>query len=152
MTVTGLAIRLRFRVSLWIRARLLPLLVGRRPFQHVLGLAVYRGPPIFRGLNAAYICQRVQGTAKLPVLMRRRRCLREGLLGHYFLQAAGFQPQLRFGVDRASLSRRKVKAHCWVCLDARPVLNDRTEGLVEVFAFPPDRPTWSGAQGDLQQL
>lgn len=137
MTRTDLGSRTRFLASLWLRARLLPFRVGQRDLQSVLALAAYDGPPRFAGLDAPYICRHVRRATRFPVLMRKRRCLREGLLGFYFLRAAGFDPELRFGVDGKSLGQKKVKAHCWVCLESRSILNDRHEGMVDILVFPP---------------
>lgn len=127
--------RFRFLISLWMRARLLPFLVRGRPLNSVLSLAIYDGPPVFEALDAAYICQQVQRMTRRPLLMRKRRCLRDGLLGYYFLQAAGHAPELRFAVERKSLNKKKVQAHCWLCLNSRPVLSDKTDDMVEIFVF-----------------
>jgi hypothetical protein len=70
--------------------------------------------------------------------MRDRRCLREGLLGHRFLRLAGFDPELRFGVDPKSLQTPRVSAHCWVCLDGRPVVSDSLPGMVEIYRHHAD--------------
>ncbi|TIX47863.1 MAG: lasso peptide biosynthesis B2 protein, partial [Mesorhizobium sp.] len=60
-------------------------------------------------------------------------CLREGLLAHRFLRLAGFDPDLRFGVDPQSMHAPRLSAHCWVCLDGRPVVSDSLPGMVEIY-------------------
>jgi len=125
-------LRFRFRTSLWLAARLLPWLVAKRPLDRILLLARPRNRA-FVGLSADYIARQVLRTTRHPWLMRDRRCLRQGLLGQRFLAEAGFIPELHFGIDPCSLNTARVSAHCWVCLDGIPVLNDRLPGMLTIL-------------------
>ena len=132
----GPFLRALFRTHLWLSARLMPALVGRRDFEGVLKLAPLRSPTPYRDLPSAYIVQRVNRTVRRPWFMRDRRCLREGLLGFRFLRMAGLDPDLRFGVDAKSMQEPRLSAHCWVCLDGKPVVSDSLPGMVEIYRHP----------------
>lgn len=129
-------LRALFRCHLWASARLLPILVANRSFEDVLKWAPLASSTPYRGLPAAYIVARVNRAVRRPWLMRDRRCLREGLLGHRFLRFAGFDPELRFGVDPKSLQSPRLSAHCWVCLDGKPVVSDSLPGMIEIYCHP----------------
>ncbi|WFP63222.1 lasso peptide biosynthesis B2 protein [Mesorhizobium sp. WSM4904] len=132
----GPILRALFRVHLWLSARLIPVLVGRRDFEAVLKWAPLDAPTPYRGLPSAYIVTRVNRAVRHPWLMRDRRCLREGLLGFRFLRMAGFDPELRFGVDAKSMHEPRLSAHCWVCLDGKPVVSDSLPDMVEIYRHP----------------
>lgn len=134
--VDGLFLRAMFRAHLWLSARLMPILVGRRDFESVLKWAPLEPPMPYRGLPWTYVVDRVNRTVGHPWLMRDRRCLREGLLGFRFLRMAGFDPDLRFGVDSKSMQEPRLSAHCWVCLDDKPVVSDSLPGMVEIYRHP----------------
>lgn len=136
--VDGVLLRALFRVHLWASARLMPILVGCRSFESVLKLAPLSAPTPYRGLSSAYIVAAVNRTVRHPWLMRDRRCLREGLLAHRFLRFAGFDPDLRFGVDPKSMQAPRMSAHCWVCLDGRPVVSDSLPGMVQIYRHHAD--------------
>lgn len=129
----GPLLRTVFRLHLWASARLMPLRVRGRGFEAVLRRAPLDSPKPYEGLSASYVTARVHRAVRRPWLMRDRRCLREGLLGHRFLTLAGFEPDLRFGVDPASMEAPRLSAHCWVCLDGKPVISDRMPGMVEIY-------------------
>ncbi|RRI01168.1 lasso peptide biosynthesis B2 protein [Mesorhizobium tamadayense] len=131
-------LRALFRTHLWLSARLMPALIGRRDFETVLKWAPLDAPTPYRGLPSAYIVTRVNRTVRHPWLMRDRRCLREGLLGFRFLRMAGFDPELRFGVDSKSMHAPRLSAHCWVCLDGKPVVSDSLPGMVEIYRHHAD--------------
>lgn len=126
-------LRALFRLHLWLSARLMPVLIGQRDFETVLKWAPLQAPTPYRGLPSAYIVASVNRTVRHPWLMRDRRCLREGLLGFRFLRMAGFDPDLRFGVDAKSMQEPRLSAHCWVCLDDEPVVSDSLPGMVEIY-------------------
>ncbi|TPJ16750.1 lasso peptide biosynthesis B2 protein [Mesorhizobium sp. B2-7-3] len=134
--VDGPLLRALFRCHLWASARLMPILIANRSFEDVLKWAPLASPAPYRGLPAPYIVARVNRAVRHPWLMRDRRCLREGLLGHRFLRLAGFDPQLRFGVDPKSLQASRLSAHCWVCLNGKPVVSDSLPGMVEIYRHP----------------
>lgn len=133
MMADGPLLRALFRAHLWASARLMPALVGKRDFEAVLKWAPLTSSTPYRGLPSAYIVASVNRAVRHPWLMRDRRCLREGLLAHRFLRLAGFDPDLRFGVDPQSLHAPRLSAHCWVCLEGRPVVSDSLPGMVEIY-------------------
>ena len=133
MMADGPLLRALFRGHLWASARLMPVLIGHRNFEAVLKWAPLSSSTPYRGLPSAYIVASVNRTVQHPWLMRDRRCLREGLLAHRFLRFAGFDPDLRFGVDPKSMHAPRIAAHCWVCLDGRPVVSDSLPGMVEIY-------------------
>jgi hypothetical protein len=138
MMTDGPVLRALFRCHLWASARLMPLLVGDRNFETVLKWAPLSSSMPYRGLSSSYVIATVNRTVRHPWLMRDRRCLREGLLAHRFLRLAGFDPDLRFGVDPKSMQARHLAAHCWVCLDGRPVVSDSLPGMVEIYRHHAD--------------
>src|SRR5262245_21877087 len=126
--------RMRFRVALWWDARLLPLRVGQLPLESVLALA-RPGSRRYRGLPLAYIVRHVRRTLRRPLLMRDRRCLREGLLACRYLAAAGYEPELHFGIDQTSARGPGVEAHCWVVHQGEAVLNPPQTNMVPIFIY-----------------
>jgi hypothetical protein len=125
--------RLRFRLALWCHARLLPLRVRRRPLCDVLALAPLEAGTTYRGLPLPYILKHVRRTVRKPLFMRDRRCLREGLLAFRFMAAAGYEPELHFGIDRKSVADASVKAHCWVVHGGEAVLNSPDDNMVRIL-------------------
>jgi hypothetical protein len=131
--------KVRFRLSLWAWARLLPLLARRRDLNALLALTrTGRGQP-YSGLAPTYIARRVRRTTRRPRLMRDRPCLRQGLLAMRFLQLAGYRPVLHFAVDRTSVTRSVLSAHCWVTLDGEALLNSATPTMVEILSYTDGR-------------
>lgn len=125
----------RFRLSLWTWARVLPLLAGNHSLSYLITLTrVGTGVP-YRGLAPDYIVRSVKRTTRRPRLMRDRPCLRQGLLAMRFLRLAGYRPVLHFAVDRTSVSRDTLSAHCWVTLNERVILNPATPTMVEIFSY-----------------
>ncbi|WP_040591886.1 lasso peptide biosynthesis B2 protein [Mesorhizobium metallidurans] len=129
----GPLLRALFRAHLWTSARLMPVLIGQRDFEAVLKWAPLHSSTPYHGLSSSYIVAAVNRTVRHPWLMRDRRCLREGLLAHRFLRFAGFDPDLRFGVDPKSMQAPSLAAHCWLCLDGRAVVSDCLPGMVEIY-------------------
>jgi hypothetical protein len=125
--------RLRFWASLWLMARLMPLQVRGRRFETVLRLARPTGSADYAGLSASYVSACIRRVTRHPWFMRKNRCLRQGLLGFRFLGEAGFSPELHFGVDPASMNSDRLSAHCWVCLDGKPVLSGRLPGMATIY-------------------
>ncbi|MEO8668068.1 MAG: lasso peptide biosynthesis B2 protein [Bauldia sp.] len=125
--------RVRFRTELWLRARLVPLQARGRRFDSVLKLAGPTRRDNYTGLAVAYVAESIQRVTRHPWTMRNNRCLRQGLLGFRFLGEAGFRPELHFGVDPASMTADRLSAHCWVCIDGKPVLGDRLPGMATIY-------------------
>ncbi len=130
---------LRFRVALWFWARLLPVLAWERNLVSLLALARPGRATPYRGLSAEYIARRTKKATRRPWVMQDRPCLRDGVLAVRFLRLAGFAPTLHFGVDKESVSRDMLSAHCWVVLDQQTVLNPPTPSMVEVLVYVGDR-------------
>jgi hypothetical protein len=126
---------LRFRASLWLWARLLPLIAYRRELTPLLELVRAPVTAPYGGLAVGYIAKRVKRASRRPWAMRDRRCLREGLLAYRFLSLAGYAPSLHFGVERSSTTKERVSAHCWVDVGAETVLNPPSAGMVEIFRY-----------------
>ncbi|HEX6000466.1 MAG TPA: lasso peptide biosynthesis B2 protein, partial [Hyphomicrobiaceae bacterium] len=82
---------------------------------------------------------RVKRATRRPWLMRDRPCLRQGLLAMRFLRLAGYRPVLHFAIDRTSVSRDVLSAHCWVSLDGEVLLNPATPSMVEILSYVEDR-------------
>ncbi|MCL4766616.1 MAG: lasso peptide biosynthesis B2 protein [Hyphomicrobiaceae bacterium] len=134
--------KLRFRLALWCWARLVPALAWKRNLNSLLALAADPGSASpYRGLAPDYTARRVKRAVRRPWLMRDRPCLREGVLAMRFLRLAGYRPELHFAVDRTSVVREVLSAHCWVVLDGRPLLNAPTASMVEVLVYSGDRMT-----------
>jgi hypothetical protein len=125
--------RIRFRVALWSDARLLPFRIGHRPLADVLALAPPGARNTYRDLPLAYILKYVRRSLRKPWLMRERPCLREGLLAFRFMTAAGYEPELHFGLDRTSLGGSDFKAHCWVVHRGETVLNPPDANMVRIL-------------------
>jgi len=92
-------------------------------------------PKLF-GLHPSDIISRILRTTRHPWLMKDRTCLRQGLLAYRFLRAAGFQPELHFGIDSESLHASVLRAHCWVVMDGKIVVNPPTAKMVRIFRYP----------------
>ena len=120
---SALISKLQFRIALWCDARLLPFRTWReRPLAEVLLLARPLRGEYYAGLPISYILKHVLRTTRRPILMRDRRCLRQGILAFRFMNAAGYKSELHFGIDRTSLAG-PLKAHCWLVYDGKVVLN-----------------------------
>lgn len=126
---------IRFRMSLWLRAKLIPYSIRGKDLIPILERARPPTRSPYLGLTARHIAKRVKRACRNPWLMRDRPCLREGLLVYRFLAMAGYRPVLRFGVDRTTLTAASLSAHCWVEIDGKPVLNPPSPGMVEVLVY-----------------
>jgi hypothetical protein len=124
---------IRFRLHLWLAAKALPFRVAGKSFEDILAMASPEGRIDYDGLSAEYIARRVRKAVRRPWLMRDRRCLREGLLGFEYLRRSGYSPELHFAVDPDSIASERISAHCWVCLNGRPVVGDRQGEQVTIF-------------------
>ena len=140
MAERGLPLTLWRRVALgwqvWRDARLLPFQIQSDDLTATLALADAAPDPAWDGVALEFILRRVRRSVKHPILMRHRRCMRHGLLGFRYLRKAGYDPVLKFAVVGDSLNSDRVGAHCWVCLDGKPVISDREPGMIDVLEFP----------------
>jgi hypothetical protein len=131
---TNLLTRAKFRAELWFWARTLPLRCRKSiGFADVLRVADAGASRRYAGLDAAYVARRAKKAARRPWVMRDRRCLREGILAYRFLTLAGIPATIHFGVDRTSIDKAKLEAHCWVSAPDMPVLNPPEPTMVTIF-------------------
>lgn len=96
--------------------------------------SVYISPP--EHLTKEQIVALVQSVTRRPWVMRDRRCLRQGFLAYWCLRSGGHKPVIHFGIDAGSLKTERVRAHCWVTIDDKPVMSDRLNNMETVFVFP----------------
>jgi hypothetical protein len=125
-----------FRARLWFNARMLPFRIAGKDFATILKTYEREGPARTPHWPVAYLERTVRWAVRGPILMRDRRCLRSGLLGYAALKEAGYTPELRFSVDRKSVATERLSAHCWVCVDGVPVINQPMPDHVVVFNYP----------------
>jgi hypothetical protein len=119
---------------MWFWAKTLPLRCRKsRDFADILRIADAGSDRRYAGLAATYIAKRAKRAARRPWVMRDRRCLREGILAYRFLTLAGVPATIHFGVDRTSIGKAKLSAHCWVSADDMPVLNPPEPTMVTIF-------------------
>ena len=111
------------RVHVGLLALVIPDLAKRLPIRRLLAAFTPRGPsPFYAGLDAEEIIRVVQRRLRRPWRMRRRPCLRLGLMLFHFLRLAGVPAVLHFCVYRQTLDRESLgreQAHCWVTVDGR---------------------------------
>ena len=125
-----------FRARLWLNARLLPMRIAGKDFATILAMFEPSGPARTPHWPLAYLERSVRWAVRGPILMRNRRCLRSGLLGYAALKEAGYAPELWFSVDRKSVATERLAAHCWVCVDGVPVINQPLPDHVVVYNHP----------------
>lgn len=110
---------LRLHIGLFATAT--PLLV-RLPLGVLLRLT--EGPGWFRPYRrwrAEQIQAMVDRRLADPRMMRRRACLRYGLVLYHFLRLAGLDARLHFGLHPQADAADAMRAHCWVTLAGRPI-------------------------------
>ena len=117
-------------------ARLLPLLLYRQDLKACLRTIEVGSHLRFKNAPPDIICDRVLSVTRRHWFMRNRRCLRQGILGMRYLRKAGYDPVLKFGIDKRSVSENKLSAHCWVELDGKPLINDIMEHMVVIHTVP----------------
>jgi hypothetical protein len=129
------------RAHVWASAFFVPLCVRLLPLTLVIRL--YTPPAWLRpycGLNAEQIHEVVRSRLRRPHLMRRRACLREGLLLHHFLLLAGRAPKLHFAVLASGQEEGRLHGHCWITVEGTPVSDPPDEPHAEVLACCSGRP------------
>jgi transglutaminase superfamily protein len=124
---------LRFRISLWVWARIVPVLAWRSDLVTLLNRVSPPSRTPYSGLPAAVIAYRAKRAVRRPRVMVDRPCLRQGILADRFLRLAGYQPELRFGISRQSVAQDKLAAHCWVVLHGKIILNPPATDMIEVL-------------------
>lgn len=125
------------RAELWLEARRLPFKVATDDLSLCHAYADIGPDPRWADISPDAIARWVRRACRNPVLMRKRRCFRLGLLGFRFLRKAGHDPELRYALVPDSLERDgPADAHCWVCLDGRPIIGVKGPGMVDLMSFP----------------
>jgi hypothetical protein len=130
-----------FRARLWLGARMLPMRIAGKDFAAMLQMFEPKGMQRTPQWSLDYLERSVRWAVRGPILMRDRRCLRSGLLGYAALKAAGYAPELRFSIDRKSVATNRLAAHCWVCVDGVPIINQPLPDHVVVFTHGATTPT-----------
>lgn len=140
---------LRLRaVLLWVHVGLLALVIPdlakRLPIRRLLAAFTPRGPsPLYEGLETEEIIRLVQRRLRRPWRMRRRPCLRLGLMLFHFLRLAGVPAVLHFCVYRQTLERESLgreQAHCWVTVDGRCIASPPEDDHVVILVHGEARP------------
>ncbi|MEP9398206.1 lasso peptide biosynthesis B2 protein [Mesorhizobium sp. KR2-14] len=141
--------RLPFRWNLWIAARLMPVFARRRP----LGEILKRATPdpqtrAYGDMAPGEVIAAVKAVVARPWRMRRRRCLREGLLAFHYLALSGQRPVLHFAIVPKTALTTRPRAHCWVSLEGQTVMNPPQVPMLELFSY--DGRTAAPAQQTVQ--
>ncbi|MEM1039602.1 MAG: lasso peptide biosynthesis B2 protein [Pseudomonadota bacterium] len=124
------------KVEIWLRARLLPFQIRNHALGDVLALADAKPTSRLQGTDWDLICKYAWRLTRKPLLMRNRQCLRTGVLGYAMLRRAGYEPQLWFGIDDASLHEPALEAHCWVVLNGDCVIDQKNENMTVIHIHP----------------
>jgi hypothetical protein len=124
----------RLRLALWGWARALPFFARGSRMDRLLAVAMPApGVTPYAGIEADAIVDAVKRATARPWRMRGTRCLREGVLAFRFLRLAGHPAVIAFGVERDSIGAAALKAHCWVTVDGRCVINPPYAGIVPIM-------------------
>lgn len=110
------------RWHVWLLATFLPLLVKLVPLGRLLKLLT--PPARFRphaGVPPDRIVEIIGRRLRRPRNMRRRACLRRGLLLFHMLRLSGTPAVLHVGVFPPNGESERLRAHCWVSVDGRCV-------------------------------
>lgn len=114
------AAEVALRLHVTTMAATVPLLVRLLPLWLLLGVMT---PPRrlrpYGVLPPRQVVQAVQCRLVRPRLMRRRACLRRGLLLLHFLRLAGVPAQLNFGAFAPQGEGQRMHAHCWITVRGR---------------------------------
>ncbi len=125
-----------FNLELWLTARSLPFLVGKKSLAQALALTNTELSSRYAWLTPDYLNRRIKRVVRGPYFMRNRRCLRIGILGFRFLRKAGYQPELHFGLAPDSIGKARIEAHCWVCLGGEPVVGEPLDNMMTIHIHP----------------
>ncbi len=136
--------RWRLFFGIWLAARMLPFRIRGKSFAQILAAADNGTANDYPQFPLAVITRYVRKAVRNPVLMRDRRCLRAGLVGYEYLRRSGYQPELHFAVDEATLDSNRLSAHCWVSVAGEEVVNRHKDGQVTIYVHRAAAP---GLQG-----
>jgi len=103
------------RIHVGMVATLVPLLVECFNIPTLLRLAEFpRHWHPYAGIPVERIVAMVDRRLAHPRQMRRRRCLRQGLMLFHFLHLAGVPSEISFAALGPATSGQRMHAHCWV--------------------------------------
>ncbi len=126
------------RVHVGLLATFIPLLVK---FISLPRLAKLLTPPgwlgLYRRASAELIVETVHRRLATPRNMKRRSCLREGLVLFHFLKLAGIPAVMHFCVYQQQENSSRMHAHCWVTVDDAAILEPPANPHVIMFVHPP---------------
>ncbi len=127
---------LPLRAHVWLVATLMPLLVRVMPLKWLLRLLTpsARIAP-YRGVDCSAVHAAVERRLSRPMHMRRRACLRRGLLLYHFLRLAGQPAIVHFAVHPPSTDPKRLHAHCWVTVRGRALCEPAPPGTAEMLAY-----------------
>jgi hypothetical protein len=117
---------LLLRGHVWFAAAVVPLLVRVLPIRSLVrAMTPPRWLHLYRQVPAEQMAAVVSHRLRKPRVMRRRACLRHGLVLFHVLKLAGYPAMLHFGVYPPSRDPRRLHGHCWitvgdVCLSEPP--------------------------------
>lgn len=110
------------RSHVWLLATFLPLLVKLVPLGRLVKLLT---PPARFTPYVAFTPNRIMEIVgrrlRRPRNMRRRACLRKGLLLFHMLRLSGTPAVLHVGVFPPNGESERLRAHCWVSVGGRCV-------------------------------
>jgi hypothetical protein len=126
---------IRLRAHLWLLGAALPLLVRWVPLARLLRLLTPTGAP-YRRLDAEAVAAAALRRADSMMWMRRRACLRQGLLLYHFLRLCGVDAKIRFSIYPSMGDDVRMHAHCWVTVGQVARTAPPADGGVEVLSYP----------------
>ena len=126
-------------IEMWLAARVMPLQVSLYSFPRILAIADSAKAERYAGIAPERIASIVKRITRHPWTMRKRRCLREGLLGFRYMCKAGHSPELHFSVPENIDNFDRSEAHCWVEVDGKPVLNENLAKMVPIHVYRASR-------------
>lgn len=119
------------RLHLGMLASILPDASRIIPLPQLLRLFTPMRPSRFyTGISEEQLMAILQRRLSHPWRMRGRSCLREGLLGFYFLRLLAVPAELHFGVFEEA--RDRELAHCWVVVEGRCVTSPPQQTYVTI--------------------
>ena len=108
-----------------LMALVVPLVVKFLPLRSVLWLLT---PPTwlhpYARLRPGRIAAMIRRRLRRPRVMKRRGCLRRGLLLLHFMRLAGRPATLHIAALATPPNQPRMLAHCWITLDGRPYGNE----------------------------
>jgi hypothetical protein len=117
------------RWHVWLVATAAPVLVRMFSLRRLLGLLTpASGLRPYAHVPPERISEMVRRRLERPRNMRRRACLREGLVLFHFLRLAGLPAELHVGIYPPSSDPRRLHGHCWVTVGG------------QCFSSPPGSP------------